>query len=127
MFASILPMVAATSSGSSSGSAVTSLLFLVLMVGALYMLMIRPQQRRARAQRALQQGVEEGDEVVTIGGMYGTVTEVDDDNVTIEVADNIELRFVRSAIARKLVYDDDDQYEDEAEEEPEEQEADEAK
>lgn len=124
MFASILTLAAGSTS--SSGSAATSVLFLVVMVGALYMLMIRPQQRRARAQRALQSSVDVGDEVVTIGGIYGTVTEADDESVTIEIAHDVEVRFVKSAIAKKLVYDDDDDTSDETDE-VEEQEADEAK
>jgi preprotein translocase subunit YajC len=100
VFASIL---AATSQGSSG---LISILFLVVMIGLLYMVMIRPQQRRARQQKLLQSDVGAGDEVVTIGGIYGEVTEVDDETVVVEIADGVEVRFVRSAIARKLVFDD---------------------
>jgi preprotein translocase subunit YajC len=82
------------------------------MVGLLYMLMIRPQQRKAKAQRALQSAVEPGDEVVTIGGIYGEVSEVDDETVVVEIADGVEVRFVRSAIARKLVFQDEAQHVD---------------
>jgi len=102
VFASI---VAASSSSSGGGSAL-SILILVVMIGLLYMVMIRPQQRRARQQRSLQSAVDVGDEVVTIGGIYGEVTEVDDETVVIEIADGVEVRFVRSAIGRKLVFDD---------------------
>lgn len=101
MFASIL---AATQGNSNSG--LISILFLVVMVGLLYMVMIRPQQRRARQQKLLQSEVGAGDEVVTIGGIYGEVTEVDDETVVVEIADGVEVRFIRSAIARKLVFDD---------------------
>ena len=101
MFASIL---AAGSTSSSSG--LISILFLVVMVGLLYMVMIRPQQRRARQQKQLQSEVGIGDEVVTIGGIYGEVTEVDDETVVVEIADGVEVRFIRNAIARKLIFDD---------------------
>jgi preprotein translocase subunit YajC len=104
VFASTL---AATQGNSSSG--LISILFLVVMVGLLYMVMIRPQQRRARQQKELQSAIDVGDEVVTIGGIYGEVTEIDDETVVVEIADQVEVRFIRSAIARKLVFDDESQ------------------
>ena len=75
----------------------------ILLIGVVfYFLLIRPQQRRAKAQRELTQTTDVGDEVVTIGGLFGVVREVDDDSVLLEVAPGTELRFLRSAIARKL-------------------------
>jgi preprotein translocase subunit YajC len=94
---------------------------LILIGVVFYFLLIRPQQRRARAQRELIQSVDVGDEVVTIGGIFGTVRAVDDDAISLEVSPGTTLRFVRSAIARKLTPDD-----EEEEEEPEGEEADES-
>ena len=54
-----------------------SLVVLVLMVAVFYFLLIRPQQKRVRAQQALVNAVQEGDEVMTTGGIFGTVVEVD--------------------------------------------------
>ncbi len=85
---------------------------LLLIFAAMYFLMIRPQQRRARSQRELIESIEVGDEVVTVGGMYGVVRELDDDSVTVEVSPGTSIRFVKSAIARKLVLDE-EEYEDE--------------
>jgi preprotein translocase subunit YajC len=120
-----LTPVLATANGS-SGSGVAPLLLLVLMGGFFYFLMIRPQQRRTRAQRQLLESIEVGDEIMTIGGMYGTVRAVEDDRVTLEVSPNVELTFAKSAIARKLVFDEDEYEEYEGdEEEQEEEEADE--
>jgi preprotein translocase subunit YajC len=113
----LTPIVGASSSG--SGGGVAPLLLLVLMGGFFYFLMIRPQQRRARAQRELIQSIEVGDEVMTIGGMYGTVRALDDDRVTLEVSPGVELAFAKSAIARKLVFDDDDYEEDQEQQEEE--------
>jgi preprotein translocase subunit YajC len=90
-------------SGSSGSSPLTLLLPLALMGGIFYFLLIRPQQRRQRAQRDLLGSLEVGDEVVTIGGVYGTIREIDDENVTIEVAPGVQMKFLRGAIARKLV------------------------
>jgi preprotein translocase subunit YajC len=114
---SLIHLIAADSGGSGS-SGVAVLLPLVLMGGIFYFLLIRPQQRRAKAQRALFESVDVGDEVITIGGIYGTVRETDDESVTVEVAPGIDLRFLKSAIARKVVYDD--ELEDEPEHEDEE-------
>lgn len=101
----------AQSSGSSSASL---LIFLVLIFGSFYFLLIRPQQRRARQQRSLIESVDVGDEVMTIGGIYGTVRELDDESFTLEVAPGIDIRFVKSSIARKLVYEDGGEDEDAA-------------
>jgi preprotein translocase subunit YajC len=102
----------AASSTSQSNSGQSLILLLVLMVGVFYFLLIRPQQRRARSQRALMQGLDVGDEVITIGGVHGTIRELDDDSVLLEVAPEVDIRFLRSAIARKLVYEDEDDTDD---------------
>ena len=94
---------------SSSGSNFSLVFFLVAMVAVFYFLLIRPQQRRQRQQRALIESVEVDDEIMTIGGIFGTVREIDDESVTVEVAPNVEIRFVKSAISRKLVYDDNEE------------------
>ena len=84
---------------------------LVLLGGVFYLLLIRPQQRRTKAQRALINSIEVGDEVVTGGGIFGHVVEIDDDDdvVTLEIADGVEIHIMRAGIGRRLEnYDDDD-------------------
>jgi preprotein translocase subunit YajC len=123
---SITPLAAS----SSGGGATATLLFVVLMGAVFYLLLIRPQQRRQRQQRALIQSVEVGDEVMTTAGIYGTVRELDDESVTIEVTPGVDIRFTKGAIARKLVYDDgyeEDEGPDEGAEKPEQREAGEQK
>ena len=109
---------------SSSGSGTLGFLLpLVLMGGIFYFLLIRPQQRTRRRAAQLLQSLEVGDEVQTIGGIFGTIRELDDDSVLIEVAPDVEVRFLRGAIARKLVFDDsadDDQEEDQSADQEEE-------
>jgi preprotein translocase subunit YajC len=112
---SLTPLVAQAG----GGDALSLLLPLVAMVGIFYFLLIRPNQRRQRAQRDLLESLDVGDEVITIGGVYGTVRELDDEAVTLEVDDDVRIRFVKSAVARKLVFDD-EEYEDEAEEQQQE-------
>jgi preprotein translocase subunit YajC len=65
----------------------------------MYFLILRPQQRRAREQKALVQGAKRGDVVVTSGGLIGKVTKATDDNeVELEIAPNVRVRLARSGI-----------------------------
>jgi len=75
---------------------------LLLMGVIFYFLLIRPQQRRAKAQQALLRSVEVGDEIVTTAGVFGTVTEIDgdDDVITVEIAPGTRVRMVRAGIGR---------------------------
>ena len=68
----------------------------------MYALLIRPQQKRVREQQALVRDTEVGDEVMTSSGIYGIVTELEDDTLLIEVAEGIEVRMARGAIAKIL-------------------------
>jgi preprotein translocase subunit YajC len=86
-----------------SGSNVTFLISLVLMVAIFYFLLIRPQQRRVRQQRQLVESLRVGDEVVTIGGLFGTILEIDDESVTIDAGSGTRLRYLKQAVARKFV------------------------
>ena len=119
MLGSFIFLAATPSSGGSSATGL--LVTLLLMGGVFYFLLIRPQQRRARAQRQLMSSIAVGDDVVTIGGIYGTVKELDDEEAVLEVATGVEIRFLRSAIARKLSYDAEGEYEGGQEEEEEEE------
>ena len=89
----------------------------LLLIGVVfYFLLIRPQNQRRRAQMELQAGVEVGDEIVTTAGIYGTITEIDDDYgiVSLEVAPGTEIRIARAAVATRLM-DDEEELEDEDE------------
>ena len=68
----------------------------------MYALLIRPQQKRVREQQALVRETEVGDEVMTSSGIYGIVTELEDDTLLIEVAEGIEMRMARGAVSRIL-------------------------
>jgi preprotein translocase subunit YajC len=80
-------------------------LILPLLLLAMYFLVIRPQQQRIRAQQALVAALREGDEVVSSAGIYGRITSLTDEIATLEVADGVELRIARGAIARRLSQD----------------------
>lgn len=102
--ASLITLIAGQGGGGGGGAGnVTFLVSLVLLVGIFYFLLIRPQQRRMRQQRQLIDSLGVGDEVITIGGIFGRIVDMDDEAVTLDVAGGTRLRFVKNAIARKLV------------------------
>ena len=79
--------------------------------GIFYVMLIRPQQRRAKAQRALINSIEVGDDVMTGGGIFGVIIDIDEDDdiVTLEIADGVRIRILRAGISRRIEnYDDDD-------------------
>ena len=68
----------------------------------MYAAMIRPQQRRAREHQALVAAVQVGDEVMTTAGIFGTVTAVEGDVITVEISPGVVMRVARAAIGRRL-------------------------
>lgn len=72
---------------------------LVFMFVIFYFLLIRPQQKKAREHKALLDAMKKGDNVITAGGVHGKVTSVDDDIVTLEIANNVNIKIVKSYIA----------------------------
>jgi preprotein translocase subunit YajC len=81
------------------------LVFFALLFGAMYVLMVRPQQQRARRQRELISSLSVGDQVITAGGMIGDITAVEDDRVTVRLAPGVEVTFLRGAISQKVADD----------------------
>jgi preprotein translocase subunit YajC len=102
--------------GASSGS--TGFIWIIL-IGFLvvYLLFVRPQRRRQSQQQQMTDDLRVGDEVLTAGGIYGTISEVADDEVTVEIAPNTEVRVARRAIASVMREEDE---EEDADAEPEE-------
>lgn len=81
----------------------SDVLYLVVLAAPLvgiWLLLIRPAQRRSQAAAALAASVQVGQEVVTTSGLFGRVTELDEGTVTLLVAPGVELRFDRRAIGR---------------------------
>jgi preprotein translocase subunit YajC len=94
---SFTAVVAATSSKSGSSS-YTFLLLIVLVFVGFYFLMIRPQRRRQQQAQQQQRTLNPGARVRTTAGMYATVTAVDGDDVILEVAPGVDVRYIRRAI-----------------------------
>ena len=89
------------------------LLFVVVLFGAIYVFMILPQRRARRSQQELITKLGPGSEVITTGGLYGTVTEIEDgDTVLLEVAEDTEIRISKAAIVRVITPTDVPEHED---------------
>ncbi len=75
------------------------LLYLALLAGAFFVLIVRPQRRQMAARRALIASLEVGDEVITAGGIYGTIRELTDATLLVEVAPGVTLTVAREAVS----------------------------
>ena len=89
---------------SSSGGSFLPLLFVLAIIVGMYFLMIRPQQRRNRALQDMQATLGVGAEVMTGSGIYGTVTDVDDEagTVDLEVSPGVAITFARGAVSKVI-------------------------
>ncbi|MGB9082749.1 MAG: preprotein translocase subunit YajC [Desulfuromonadaceae bacterium] len=72
---------------------------LVFMFAIFYFLLIRPQQKKAKEHKALLESMKKGDNVITAGGVHGKITAVENDLVTLEVANNVNIKITKSYIA----------------------------
>lgn len=82
------------------GSLGSMLLPMLVIFGAFYFLLIRPQQKRQKEHTALVGGLSAGDEVVTSGGIFGTITGVNDHFVTLKIADNVEIKIQKTTVTQ---------------------------
>jgi preprotein translocase subunit YajC len=86
--------------GASAGGGMSQILILVVFVVVFYFLLIRPQQKRAKEQQNMLSRLATGDEIVTTGGILGRITEVGDPYLTVEIADGVRVRVLKSQISQ---------------------------
>ena len=72
----------------------------LLMFAVLYFLMIRPQQKKAKEQQSMLSALKQGDEVITTSGIIGTVAGLTDKVVTLEIADNVKIKILKSQVSQ---------------------------
>ena len=91
------------------------LLALLFTFGLMWVLLIRPQQRRMRQHQAVVDALRPGDEIVTAGGIYGTVQALEGDAMVVQVAPGVELKVLRAAVSQVVTDRDEDEeaYDDE--------------
>ncbi|HEY8393316.1 MAG TPA: preprotein translocase subunit YajC [Thermaerobacter sp.] len=83
-----------------------NLLVFAVFIGLMWFLMIRPQQQQQKKRQEMLARLKPGDKVVTIGGVFGTLTRVDEDTVRLRIADKVEIKLSRNAVAQVLGKDD---------------------
>lgn len=78
-------------------------MYILVFIGLIYLVGVRPQQRRRRELEAIMSSLRPGDEIVTVSGIYGTVTEVEDgETLLLEVAEDTDIRIAKASIARVI-------------------------
>jgi preprotein translocase subunit YajC len=106
----VLVELLAQEDGQTGGSLIT-LALPVLMIVGFYFLLIRPQRTRQKAQQALLSSLEVGDEVMTTGGIFGTIVEIDEDEgtVVVEIAPGTRIRMLRQGISQRFVEEEEEE------------------
>ena len=84
------------------GGGLGMMLMPLILIAVMYFLMIRPQMKRAKEHRSMLEALNRGDEVITNGGLAGVVTDIGDNFVTVEIADNVLVRVQKSAVGNVL-------------------------
>ena len=98
----ISPAYAQAAGASSQGDLLTTMLPMIAIFVVFYFLLIRPQQKKAKEQRAMLSALEKGNEIVTAGGIVGRITKLSDQYATVEVAPGTEITVQRQAISQLL-------------------------
>ncbi|MBW2452260.1 MAG: preprotein translocase subunit YajC [Deltaproteobacteria bacterium] len=97
MFATNAYAMAGGASGQQGGG-MEGILMLLIMFGIFYLLLIRPQQKRAKQHKELVENLKSGDLVVTAGGIHGKIIAVEDKYLTLEIASNVKIKINRNSI-----------------------------
>lgn len=98
MISSFVIAMAPPQGGSGDSGLMSTLIMFGLIIGIFYFLILRPQQKRQKEREKLLESVKKGDRVITAGGLHGTVAGLDEKTLLIQVADNVKMKFERSAV-----------------------------
>jgi len=96
---SILLFAQPAANGAKGGSGYSMLIFLGLMILVFYFFMIRPQQKKQKQVQQFRENLKKGDKIVTIGGIHGKISDVQEGTFTIEIADNVKVTIEKAAVA----------------------------
>ncbi len=86
----------------------SGVLMIPILLVIMYFLILRPQQKRMKEQRAMLSVLDVGDDVRTDSGIYGTISDLDGDTVFLMVADGVEIKISKASIAEMIRYDDEE-------------------
>ena len=99
----LIPSAMAAEAGAAGGSPLPLDLFIIVAFALVfYFIVWRPQSKRAKEHRDLISSLNKGDEIVTNGGVLGKITKVDEQFLVVEVAENVELKLQKGAVAAAL-------------------------
>jgi preprotein translocase subunit YajC len=96
---SLLAMAPPPNGGGGGGSMYSTIIMFGAIFLIFYFMIIRPQQKRAKEREKLLSNLQKGDKVVTSSGLHGTIVNIDEKTVLLQVSDNVKLKYERSAIA----------------------------
>lgn len=71
----------------------------VLMIGVFYFFMIMPQKKQQKQRQAMLDGLKKGDKIITMGGIHGEITELDNENIKLRISEKVEIKCTRASIA----------------------------
>jgi preprotein translocase subunit YajC len=91
-----------------------ALIVIVVLLALFWIMLVRPQRRRTREQTDLIESLEEGDEIVSAGGLYGVIREIEGETLHVEIADGLVVRMARNAVAGLV--EEDEELEDDLDE-----------
>lgn len=87
-----------SSAEAGANAGIMQFVFFAGIIGIFYFFMIRPQQKRAKEEKKFREGLEKGDKVLTIGGIYGTIVSIEDASALVQVDQTTKLRFDKTAL-----------------------------
>ena len=99
----LIPAAHAQAAGAPpAGLGLGGFLLPIILIAVMYFLMIRPQMKRAKEHKGMLDKLSKGDEVITSGGIAGVITDIGENFITVEVADNVRLRVQKAAVGNVL-------------------------
>ena len=96
----MITLLQAQGAGQAGGSGLTMLLMLALIFVVMWLFMIRPQQKRQKELNNFRDNLKKGDKVVTVGGIYGTILEVNDNKVMLEIDKDVKIKVDKASLVK---------------------------
>jgi preprotein translocase subunit YajC len=92
----------AGAAGEGAGGGYQAFIPLLLMFVVFYFILIRPQQKKQKSHREMLQALKTGDQIITTGGLFGTIVDINEQKITLRIADNVKVEVGRSFVASRV-------------------------
>jgi preprotein translocase subunit YajC len=93
-----------------------ALIVIVVLLALFWIILVRPQRRRTQEQTDLIESLEEGDEIVSAGGLYGVIREIEGETLHVEIADGLVVRMARNAVVGLVEEEEEEELEEDRDE-----------